>query len=200
MPKGAEAALYRGAALAALLAFTLASHAEVRTFYRWVDAQGRMQYSDKPPPASFKGEVKRVDVDTETNTRVADPPRQPLVAPEVLKDVTPDPSKQRRETRAKLEAAVKNAEKKLADAKAALAQGGEPKDDELNVVQRTYAKAQLGKANCRTVTEGDKKKIICPALSPNEQYYDRQKSLEDAVRLAEEELAQAELAYRRGVD
>jgi hypothetical protein len=200
VPKAAEARVARAATAVALLALSLVAQADVRTFYRWTDAQGRIQYSDKPPPASFKGQVTRMDVDTDSNTSAAEPPRAPRVAPDVLKDVTPDAANQRREKRARLEAAVKNAEKKLAEAKAAAAQGAELKDDDFNVVQRRFAKAQPGKANCRTITEGEKKSIICPALAPSEQYYDRQKTLDDAVRAAEEELAQAESAYRRGVD
>ena len=189
----------RAAALAALVVFSLAAQAEIRTLYRWTDAQGRVQYSDKPPPASFKGEVTRVEVDTEGNTN-APQPRAPLVAPDVLKDVTPDIAQQRRDKRARLAEAVRKAEKKVADARAALAQGGDPKDDELGVVQRHYAKAQPDKSNCRTVVQGNTKSFMCPGMAPNEQYYERQKALEDAVKQAEEELAKAELDYRRGVD
>ena len=199
MPKGAERRFAGCAALAALLAVGVA-HADVRSFYRWTDAQGRIQYSDRPPPASFKGEVTRVEVDTETNTRAVDTPPAPRVAPDVLKDVTPDLAKQRREKRAKLEEAVQKAEKNLAEAKAALAQGGDLKEDEQGVIQRRYAKPQADKANCRVVAEGERKVVICPAVTPNEQYYERQKSLEEAVRKAEEELSDAQLAYRRGVD
>lgn len=190
----------RAATLAALLVISLGTQAEVRSFYRWTDAQGRIQYSDKPPPASFKGEVTRMDVDTEVNTRAPDPPRAPRIAPDVLKDVTPDIAQQRRDRRNKLQEAVRIAEKKVDDAKAALAQGGEPKDEELGVVQRRYAKAQPGKSNCRPVTEPNRKGVICPAMAPNEQFYERQKGLEEALKQAEQELAAAELAYRRGVD
>ena len=199
MPKGAERRLARGAALAALLVVGIA-HADVRTLYRWTDVQGRTQYSDRPPPASFKGEVTRIEVDTETNANAAQTPRAPRVAPDVLKDVTPDLAKQRREKRAKLEDAVRKAEKKVADARAALEQGGDLKEDEQGVIQRRYAKPPADKANCRVVLEGERKAVICPAITPNEQYYERQKSLEEAVRKAEEELSDAQTAYRRGVD
>ena len=200
MPKGAEGNATRIAALAVLLLACLAAQADVRTLYRWTDAQGRIQYSDKPPPANFKGEVTRMDVDTEMNARDAQPPSAPRVAPEVLKDVTPDRAQDLRDKRAKLLEARRVAEKKVADARAALSQGGEPKDDELGIVQRHYAKSQPDKGNCRTVTEGGKKTFMCPGMAPNEQYYERQKSLEDALKQAEEELAQAERDYRRGVD
>ena len=199
MPRGAERRFARAAALAAMLAVGIA-HAEIRTLYRWTDAQGRVQYSDRAPPASFKGEVTRIEVDTDTNTKAAETPRAPLVAPDVLKDVTPDVGKARREKREKLEAAVRAAEKKVAEAKAAIEQGGDPKEDEQGVVQRRFAKPQAGKANCRVVVEGERKTVICPALAPNEQYYERQKGLEEALRKAEEELNDAQQAYRRGVD
>ena len=107
MPKGAERPVARGAALAALLAIAIGiAHADVRTLYRWTDAQGRTQYSDRPPPASFKGEVTRIEVDTETNANAPETQRAPRVAPEVLKDVTPDLAKQRREKRDEVAAAV----------------------------------------------------------------------------------------------
>ena len=199
MPKGAERGLARCAAIAALLAIGVA-HADVRTLYRWTDAQGRVQYSDKPPPASFKGEITRIEVETDSNTSAAEAPRAPRVAPDVLKDVTPDLNKARREKRAKLEEGVRQAQKKVAEAKAALEQGVEPKDDEQGVIQRRYAKAPAGKTNCRVIPEGDKKAIICPAITPNEQYYERQKSLEEGLRAAQQELDEAERAYRRGVD
>ena len=41
---------------------------------------------------------------------------------------------------------------------------------------------------------------MCPTLVPGEPYYDRVKQLEDAVKAAEDDLADAEPAYRRGVD
>jgi hypothetical protein len=40
----------------------------------------------------------------------------------------------------------------------------------------------------------------CPRPIPNEAYFDRQKQLEEAVKKAEEEVTEAERAYRRGVD
>jgi outer membrane PBP1 activator LpoA protein len=128
-------------------------------------------------------------------------PKAQRIAPDVLRDVTPPgAAKARREKRAKLEAALRAAQDKVAAAKAALADGGEPQDDERQVVQRRYAKAQASKSNCRTVTEGGKSSIVCPALVPSERYYDRVHGLEEAIRKAEEELADAESAYRRGVD
>lgn len=203
MPRGARASAFAAAVFAAVLvAHAAEPQPQTRTLYRWTDAQGRVQYADKPP-AGFKGEVTKVEVDLDANVRPSAPAKTQRIAPDVLRDVTPAPpdiAKARREKRAKLEAALRQAEDKVAAAKAALESGGAPNEDEQQVVQRRYAKAQASKSNCRTVKEGDKTSIVCPSLVPNEQYYDRQRGLEDALRKAQEELADAEAAYRRGVD
>ena len=41
---------------------------------------------------------------------------------------------------------------------------------------------------------------MCPAIVPNEIYFERIAKLEAAVKQAEEEVDAAEQAYRRGVD
>ena len=211
MSRAADARLPRAACIAAALLVAVGAQAQTapapqqqqqtRTLYRWTDEQGRIQYSDKPP-TKFKGEVTRIEVDLDSNTSPATPaPRAPLVAPDVLRDLTPDVGKQRRDKRARLEQDVRAAEARVANAKAALAAGGDAKDDERNVVQRQFATPQPGKSNCRPVVgDNGKQVIVCPALVPNEQYYERQKALEDAVQKAEEELSAAQEAYRRGVD
>jgi hypothetical protein len=57
------------------------------------------------------------------------------------------------------------------------------------------------RSNCRVVTDTDgKSTLICATMVPNEAYRERQQKLEEAVRRAEEEVAAAEQAYRRGVD
>jgi len=204
VPRAAERAWFRAACVAAACATLVLHAAETRTLYRWVDAQGRTQYADKPP-AGFKGDVTRVEVDLEANTRPAPAvtPAPARIAPDVLRDVSPPPpdiAKARREKRAKLEAAVRAAQQKVATARAALESGVDPQEGEQQTIQRRYAKAPASKSNCRTVTENNKQSIVCPALAPNAQYYDRQRDLEEALRKAEEELSEAQAAYRRGVD
>ena len=57
------------------------------------------------------------------------------------------------------------------------------------------------RSNCRERVSSDgKKSLACPVSMPNDAYYDRIAGLEAAVKAAEEELATAERAYRRGVD
>jgi hypothetical protein len=122
----------------------------------------------------------------------------------VLRDVVAPPSdinKARREKREKLEAAVRQAEEKVAAAKKALEGGGDVQDDEHQVIQRRYARAQEGKSNCRAVVDANRRTtFVCPSIVPNEEYYGRMKGLEDALKKAEEELSDAKTAYVRGVD
>jgi hypothetical protein len=202
VPKGVSAPRLRLACLAAAVTLGIAAQAaDTRALYRWTDEQGRIQYSDRPP-IKFKGEVTRIDVELDSNTRPAT--RPPLVAPDVMRDVVPVPpdmAKTRRDTREKLDALVRVAQDKVAAAKAALAGGGDIHDDEQQVVQRRYAKAPAGKSNCRVDKDGTGKTVVvCPALTPNDAYYERQRALEDLLKKAEEELTEAEYAYRRGVD
>ncbi|HUQ27020.1 MAG TPA: DUF4124 domain-containing protein [Usitatibacter sp.] len=204
MPSLADAHLIRALLFLAALAVAGAAVGETRALYRWTDAEGRVQYADKPP-AGFKGEVTRVDVDLDANTRPAAAPRAPLVAPEVLRDViapATDINKKRRDTREKLEAAVRAAEQKVKAAKAALDGGDEREDNENQVVQRRFARAQAGRSNCRPVTDANGRPagVNCPAVVPSDEYYERIRGLEEALKKAEEELEAAQIAYRRGVD
>jgi hypothetical protein len=197
--KGAERCA--SLAAAALVACALA-HAETRTFYRWTDAQGRIQYSDKPP-TGFKGEVTTFEVDYDATKARVPSARPPIVPPDVMRDVAPPPpdmARSKREQRARLEESLRKAQDKVAAAKAALESGGDLKEDERQVIQRRYAKDQPGMSNCRPTPGGNKGAVTCPSIVPGEPYYDRQRGLEEALRQAEEELSQAETAYRRGMN
>lgn len=204
MRKDAERRLARAALAALALTTGIAAHAETKTVYRWTDAQGRIQFSDKPP-TGFKGEVTTLEVDYDA-TKAKGPAaatRPPLVPPDVMRDVVPPPpdiAKGKRDQRAKLEESLRKAQEKVAAARAALESGGEVKEDERQVVQRKYAKDQLDKSNCRPTPGGAKGAVTCPSIVPGEPYYDRQRGLEEALRQAEEELTQAETAYRRGMN
>ena len=82
----------------------------------------------------------------------------------------------------------------------ALESGGDLKEDERQVIQRKYPNVQAEKANCRPTPGGKKGEVTCPSIVPGEPYYERQRGLEEALRQAEEELAEAETAYRRGMN
>lgn len=204
MPKAGSARVFRCAVFAALaLCFAQPGAAETRVLFKWIDANGKQQYSDRPP-TGFKGEVTRIEVDlaqTATPPAAAVPKASPIPA-DVMRDVTPpDINKTRKERRERLAAAVEKAREKVAKAQAALDAGGDPKDDEHMMIQRTYAKAQPGRSNCRETVDSRGKKVVnCPQMIPNEEYYERVRGLEEALRKAQAELADAQTAYREGVD
>ena len=201
----------RRLALAALLACAWgASQAQV--LFKWTDAEGRVHYGDRVPKG-FKGAVERIEppepVDPPPPAAVA-PPRAlpPKAAPpaEGAKAAPPvDIAKRRRETRERLRADVVAAEERLEAAKAQLAAGGATQDDERQVIQQMAGKAgslpAAKRSNCRQVVGADgKAATMCPAVIPNEAYYDRIRGLEENVKVAERELDRAKEAYRRGVD
>lgn len=208
MPTGVS--LAAGAfALVALIA--AAGAAAQQYIYKWTDTDGKVQYSGQPPK-NFSGEVIRIDVDPSSAATAPDPRSTSDAGRKSAPPPPPDVATKRRELRNKLEADLARAREKLELAKAALADGGVPQDDERQVIQQRMEKggpppasgAMHGSAprsNCRAVTGADgKTAIICAALIPNEAYHERQRMLEEAVRVAEAEVAAAEQAYRRGVD
>ena len=207
MPKRSASAALRFAlrqlALSLVAALVAAGPLEAlsQALYKWTDKDGKVQYSDKPP-AKFDGEVTRIEIDAQPATR---PPYvAPQAPPKAVEEGPPqpaDPATKRRELRVKLEARVAAARAQLATAKAALEAAGSPQEGEGQVVQQRFAKPKAGRSNCRAMKGADNKVFYnCPSLVPNDAYYERVKNLEDAVARAEEELAAAEEAYRRGVD
>lgn len=192
---------------ALLLSLVLAgflSPALGQTMYKWTDAQGRIQYSDRPPK-DFKGEVTRIESD-------AQPPQAPAWVPKAavpkaeegqkVEKAPGDLNSRRRALREKLAADVTRARERLEAAKKALDEAEGPGVDERQVVQQRFARGTqpaTPRSNCREVVASDgKKSLMCPALVPGEGYYDRIRALEEAVARAEEELAAAERAYRQG--
>ncbi len=210
------------AALLALLLGALPAGA-AQVLYKWVDANGKTQYSDQPPK-SFRGEVQRIDADEQPVA--AEPYKPPIPAAKRAADspaAEDDAAGKRRELRQRLSAAVASARARLAVAKAALESAGGPQDDERQIVQQRVQKdrptpgdgsastggmlgmgGMLGgapRSNCTTVKNADGGVVTtCPTGVPSDAYYEGIQKLEDDVRSAEEELAAAERAYRRGVD
>jgi hypothetical protein len=176
--------------------------AAARDLYKWTDKDGKVQYSDQPPKG-FSGEVTRIEIDTNANTRPPGAP--PRAAPDAVDDTAApqqvDVAKKRRELRTQLEERLRRARERVEAAQAALDEGGTPQVEERQVVQQRFDRPQAGRSNCRTAKSADgKNSVMCPALVPNDSYYERQGGLEAALKAAEEELAAAEQAYRRGVD
>jgi hypothetical protein len=176
--------------------------------YKWIDAQGKTQYSDQPPK-NFKGEVTRIESDTYPAAAPAAKAAAPVVAPAAnaaAKAPAGDYLSRRRTLRDDLAAKREAAHVALEQAKKALDEGRDPQFDELQTVQSRSdnlggrAGSGVARSNCREVTANGKTTTICPGVVPKEEYYDRIAQLEAAVKKAEEDLDAAETAYRRGVD
>jgi hypothetical protein len=206
------------AAAFALVAFALAGSAMAQVLYKWTDADGKTQYSDRPPK-DYKGTVTRIEPDEQPA------PQAPYQVPREggAAKPPPDVAAGRRELRSKLAAAVAIARDRLAAAKAALESTGTPQDDEHQVIQQRVDSASatpgpgsastggmLGsggmfpgpaRSNCTTAKGASGQTVTtCPTVVPNDAYYERIGKLEADVRAAEEALAAAEQAYRRGAD
>lgn len=191
--------------------------------YKWVDAQGKTQYSDRLPKG-FKGEVIRINPDEQPATVAPyQAPRADVKRAEQDPAPASDLAGQKREERRKLEASVSAVRAKLEAAKAALDASGAPQDDERQVVQQRVEKnrpapgpgsastggmlgmgGMLGgapRSNCTTVKSADGREVTtCPTAVPNDAYYERIGKLEEDVRVAQKELEAAEQAYRRAVE
>jgi hypothetical protein len=182
------------------------SLAGAQTLYRWIDAEGKTHYGDRPPKNAIG--LTKVDTGPETNALSAPlvpaPKATPAAGDAPQKAAAADVATQRRETRERLEADLKRARENLELAKKMLAEGGDMMEDERQAVQQQAGRPPVtatARQNCRQVTGKDgKPALMCPASVPNEKYYERIAQLEEAVRKAEEEVAAAETAYRRGVD
>ena len=203
LPRAASRGL---AALAFALA--LAPAALAQTLYKWIDADGKTQYSDKPPK-EFKGEVTRIEPDFDRTTPpvVAPPPPVAPVAPEKAKAAPPtdDVLARRRAARAQLEARLANARTNVDAAKKALADTESPEVGERQTVQQRSAGGGMhgmtARSGCRVeIGKDGRRSVMCPVSIPTPEFHERVARQEDTLRKAEEELAAAEEAWRRGVD
>ena len=189
----------------AALAFSTSAAA---VLYKWVDKDGRVHFSDKPP-VGFKGEVTAIQPDA-----VPDPQVRPPVAPpkarleEDEKPKADDPASKRRQLREQLALRLAQARAKLEAARKALDDGTDAADGERQFVRQNFPRdarrpdrTPPPRANCQGAVGSDGKAIWnCPRQIPMESYFERRQNLEEAVKKAEEEVAEAERAYRRGVD
>lgn len=196
----------RRAALAAAVLALTATAAWAQALYRWIDADGRVHYSDHLPKG-YTGTFTVIQPDKPATGTPAyvPPPAAPSAQPTEAAPVpAEDIATKRRETRRALEARVDKARAKLAAAKKARDDGDALQDDEHQMVQHTGRPADfatVGRSNCIFSKDAKGKlQAMCPSLVPSEAYWDRMKSLDDAVKSAEAELDAAQEAYVRGVD
>jgi outer membrane protein TolC len=119
----------------------------------------------------------------------------------------PDPLTQRRLTRDRLEKNLEAARARLDLAQKALAETVSPQEGELQVTQgqplpegSAVPQAASGRSNCTSIATPNGARVVCPHLVPAEQYYERIDRMQEQVRLAQQAVEDAELAYRRGVD
>ena len=213
-------------AFACLLAATASLPGAAQVVYKWIDATGKVQYSDQPPK-DFKGEVTRMEREPAQATIPLDAvkPVKPALADGVK---APDPGRERRERREKLQARIDAARAKVDAARSALDAGRESTEEDRRVIQQrvppqpgmsgaqqiavnpdptqgqTLGGGMHGmtpRANCRVAQGADgRPTTLCAASLLGQDYFDRVERLEAALAQAEEELDAAEKAYRRGVD
>lgn len=176
---------------------------QAQTLYRDIDKDGKVTYSDEP--TGKNGKTTTLEFDKNLNV-TASPKRYS----DGKKSDFDERIRKRAALRDKLRADLEKAQARLAAAETALANGRDPRDEEL---QPTISNPDNnGKPNAAGIITGrsglvvcskDKnpdgsQRIVCPAISvPNEEYPKRVKELEDAVARAEEEVRRAGQAYRR---
>jgi hypothetical protein len=183
-------------------ALLLAAGVQAQALYKYIDKEGKVVYSDRPPK-----DANATRVETDQNINVIKSPAQPAESGKSRK--TPDVGA-RIALREKLRAAVLAAEARLAAAKQALADGLDPRDDEwLATISRPdnggkpnaagNVTGRGGRVACSKSKGPDgADRVVCPALMvPSDRYHDRVKDLEEAVERAEAALAVAQNEYRR---
>lgn len=147
--------------------------ANAQTMYKYVDKDGKVTYSDKPPKPGEKAEAvvaskeaNTVKLDTKANTG----------KDQKFSDVKARGDARMTE-RDRLQKSVDDAEKELERAKKALENGRDPQPGEQIIIVRK----QGGNS-----------------VQRSEAYYARIDRLEKAVKQAEEGLSRAQQGYRRG--
>ncbi len=191
---------------AALVIAALAAmphEAAAQVLYKWVDSAGRTQYSDTPPK-NFAGPVTRIEPDEKpTSAPAAGSSDGKAANGNAGTQSMIDMAAKKRAVREGLEANLNAARARLAEAKAAL-DGSAPGTDERQTIQVTQPRATAlpgPKTNCVYGKDSSGTRIqTCRSSVPTDAYYDRNQKLQDAVKSAEDDVAAAEQAYRRGVD
>ncbi len=189
--------------IAALLA---SAAAEAVTLYKLVDSKGRVMYAETPP-SDFNGKVIPLDIAIDTNAIAPNPPKAVAADKVEVNAQAPEPDylTKRRATRSSLEARLKQARDKLENAKLALA-NATMEEDEFQAILKPVSKSPGGasgadtRMDCKNVERKGRMVRACGTVVPNEKFVEKMSALEAAVKMAEEEVAEAEIGWRRGVD
>jgi hypothetical protein len=189
------------APLLLMLAVALASPASAQVLYKLIDREGRVTYSDREPK-DFDGKVIRLEPDVASN--IVPSPKAAEPAPAGASPVT-GVADQRRRTREDLDRKLREAQLRVEVARKAKAEGVDPLPEELQTTQHRYRPLAEGelppRPNCFHAADASGAVFLnCPTPVPSDAFYARQKKLDDDLKRAEEELALAERAYRRGTD
>ncbi len=162
--------IVRSAAL--LLMAAVALNGQAQQLYKYVDKDGKVSYSDRPPKPGENGVA--VGADSNVNVIPGKPAPSKLANPRANAAVAGD-VKRRDQARTRLKAEVDAAQKNLDAAKQALEDGRDIRPSEQQIVVRAGGNSIIQKP----------------------EYADRIAALEQAVKNAEDRLAKAEDKYRR---
>jgi len=151
------------------VAFSLSGMpALAQTIYKLIDKNGKVSYSDTAPK-NFDGQVIPVEIDPKAN--IAQPPKIPPGGSPPMSPYATQRELERNDAMLKLN----QARDRYNAAKEALDNGKDPQDSEYQIL----------------VSKGGQGRRV-----PNDQYYERQKALEENFKSAERDLAEAEQNYR----
>lgn len=162
-------------AILTLFAVFAASLADAQQLWKYVDKDGKVTYSDKPPRKDEKAE----EVKNDPKANVIESHKVPAAAPAkgtAGSAATPDRAKARDDAMKNVDAARAS----LDAAKKALEAGKEPQAGETQII--------VGRT-------GEGKPTGINSVMRKPEYYERVKALEDAVTAAEKNLEEAEKAY-----
>jgi hypothetical protein len=217
-------------ALLAIAAVVAAGLAHAQVLYKWTDAQGKVQYSDQPPknfdgPVT-RIEPDTPATPWFPPAASAATPKAPSATPG--HDGMMELATRKRESREALRANIERAQARVDAARKALDEAkATPDEGERQVIQQRVAtsgnfgtaqnvpntdvprsRATAGgmhgmavRTNCRSATGADgKTATVCPTTVLRPEYFERIEKLEEALRVAEEDLAAAQRLYARNVD
>ena len=196
------------------IALLASSGAQAVTLYKLVDSKGGVTYTESPP-YGFNGKVVPVDIAFDTTPVPPKPPQAAVTEKAEVNAPTPQPDylTKRRATRAALEMRLTQARQALDNAKLALANATMEPDEAQIIMVPTTKQPRPGEVvpgnppsirtdpkMCGEVVRNGKRVHTCGRVVGNENFVARMNQLEEGVKRAEEEVAEAETAWRRGVD